>query len=202
MNCDSLCGKKDSVGNDVAFQGVTRGDLTIGDAFILVSLAILLTVALYTDIKYQRLPNYLTFSGMAVGIFYHVIFGNGFLFSVKGLVLGTALLFIPYFLGGMGAGDAKLMGAVGAFLGAEGVFKAFILTALAGGIYAIILMIIHGCLFEALKRYGMMLKVFLTIGEFIYLPPPEEIRKIRLCYGIAIAAGTIFSVAFPYDLLG
>jgi len=176
--------------------------VTIGDTFIIVFLTMLLTVALYTDIKYQRLPNYLTFSGMAVGIFYHVIFGSGFLFSVKGLVLGTAFLFIPYLLGGTGAGDAKLMGAVGAFLGAEGVLKAFVFSALAGGIYAIILMIIHGYLLEALKRYGRMLKGFLTIGEFIYLPPPEEIRKIRLCYGIAIAAGTIFSVAFPYDLLG
>ena len=139
---------------------------------------------------------------MAVGIFYHAIFGSGFLFSVKGLLLGTALLFIPYLLGGMGAGDAKLMGAVGAFLGAAGVFKAFIFSALAGGIYAIILMSIHGYLFEALKRYGRMLKGFLTIGEFIYLSPPEEIGKIKLCYGIAIAAGTVFSVAFPYDLLG
>jgi len=181
---------------------LSKEEILISEPFIIVFLTILLSAALYTDLKYQKLPNYLTFGGMAAGIFYHLIFGNGFLFAVKGLLLGIALLILPYLLGGMGAGDAKLMGAVGAFLGAKGVFEAFIYSALVGGVYAILAMGVYGTLLNTLKRYGRMLKGFFFAGEFIYLPPPEGMRKIKLCYGAAIAAGTIFSLVFPYDLLG
>ena len=139
---------------------------------------------------------------MAAGIFYHLIFGNGVLFALEGLLLGIAFLILPYILGGMGAGDAKLMGAVGAFLGPKGVFAAFLYSALTGGIYALIVMGMHGWFFKTLKRYWLMLKILFTTQEFFYIHPPEEMKKLRLCYGVAIAVGTILSVVFPYDLLG
>ena len=60
-------------------------------------------------------------------------------FSVKGLLLGTGLLLPVYFIGGMGAGDAKLMGAAGAALGMQGVFNVFLFTAVLGGVYALVL---------------------------------------------------------------
>jgi prepilin peptidase CpaA len=137
---------------------------------------------------------------MAVGIFYHAFWGSGFLFAGKGLFLGIAFLFIPYVLGGMGAGDVKLLGAVGAFIGAAGVCKAFIFTAIAGGIHAIIFMGINGYLGAAVKRYGLMLKGFIVTRKFIYVPPPEALREKKLFYGVAIVIGTLCSVIFSHVL--
>ncbi len=101
--------------------------------------AILLSSA-FTDLKSQKIPNYLTLSGMIAALtLYSFAAGfDGFLFSLKGIAVGIGVMLIPYLLGGMGAGDAKLMGAVGGFLGAKGVLGAFLLTAVIGGIYALL----------------------------------------------------------------
>ncbi len=57
--------------------------------------------------------------------------------STGGLFLGVAFLLPVYLIGGMGAGDVKLMGAVGSILGPQGVFIAFLYSAIAGGLYAL-----------------------------------------------------------------
>ena len=64
---------------------------------------------------------------------------EGFLFSGKGFLVGLGLLMIPYLLGGMGAGDVKLMAAIGALMGTSFVFYSFIYTALIGGLIALLL---------------------------------------------------------------
>ena len=162
----------------------------------------MLIIAVYTDIKDKKLPNYLTFPAMFMGLICHFINDglSGLFFSIAGLVLGIALLFLPYIIGGMGAGDAKLMGAVGAFLGPKGVFIAFLATSIVGGIYAIGLLAFHGYLKEALKRYWAILKTFIFTNKFIYIPPSKREQKPKLCYGVAIAIGTIISLAFTIKI--
>jgi prepilin peptidase CpaA len=115
--------------------------------------------------------------------------------------VGIAILLPFYLLGGMGAGDAKLLGAVGGLLGPKGVFLAFLFTALVGGIYALVLLAYHGFLKKAFLRYGIMLKTFFLTGNFIYIPPPERERKPKLWYGLAIALGTFLSVGFGGRIL-
>ena len=102
-------------------------------------------IAAVTDIRSRRIPNWLTYSAMLLGVGYHTMVSGaqGFFFGAGGLFLGLALLIVFYLMGGMGAGDVKLMGAVGALLGPKGVFIAFIFTALVGGIYAIILLLLR-----------------------------------------------------------
>ncbi len=133
---------------------------------------------------------------MVAGIaFYTYMTGSkGLIFSGEGLLLGMALFMVFYVCAGMGAGDVKLMGAIGSILGPEGVFAAFLGTALVGGIYAIILLKKYGHLKGTVKRYGEILKVFLFTGKFIYLPPEAGAKLPVLYYGIAIAFGTVFSV--------
>jgi prepilin peptidase CpaA len=129
---------------------------------------------------------------------------NGFFLSIAGLFLGVAVLIIFHFLGGMGGGDVKLMGAVGAFLGPKGVFIAFLATALVGGMYALILFAFHGQLSKTLNRYWLILKTGLLTGKVFYVPPSEGEKKPRLRYGVAIALGTVLSVAMKnsiYELL-
>jgi prepilin peptidase CpaA len=160
-------------------------------------LATALLIAAVDDLRFRRIPNWLTYSTIMIAVIYHSIMSGfeGFLFSAGGIGVGIAVLIIPYLMEGMGAGDAKLMGAVGGLLGPKGVLIAFLFTAIIGGIYALALLAIHGSLRETGKRYGTMLWTFLITKQFIYMPFPSDKKKqARLCYGLAIALGTLISV--------
>jgi len=136
---------------------------------------------------------------MLVGLTYHSLTTSwkGFVFSVEGLALGIALFLIPYIMGGMGAGDAKLMGAIGAIIGPKGVFLASLFTAVAGGIYALIVFLLNMQYFKGfIERSALTVKVFAFTKNFIPIPADESEKKPKLCYGIAIAAGT-----FSYVIL-
>ncbi|MEW6327518.1 MAG: A24 family peptidase [Thermodesulfobacteriota bacterium] len=161
----------------------------------LLILLTVLSIAVVSDLWSQKIPNWLTYPAMALGITYHSTASGwgGLFFSLKGMGLGIALMILPYIIGQMGAGDAKLMGAVGGLLGAKGVFVAFLFTSILGGVYALVLLILHGHLKETLKRYLHMLRTFLVTGRFFYIPAPS-VKRPKLCYGLAIAAGTLCSL--------
>jgi prepilin peptidase CpaA len=159
-------------------------------------LTIVLVIGSLTDVLAHKIPNWLTFPTMTIAVLYHTATKglDGFLFGLGGIVVGIACFTIPYLMGGMGAGDAKLMGAVGGVLGPRGTFIAFLFTAIIGGIYALGLLALHGQLKEIAKRYWIILKAFLLTGQFIYIPSPPREKEMRLCYGVAIALGTLISV--------
>lgn len=163
----------------------------------LLLIAVLIIAAIY-DLLFHKIPNWLTYPTIFIGILYYISIKGieGFLFSIGGVGVGIATLIIPYLLGGTGAGDVKLLGAVGGLLGPKGVFVAFILTSIVGGIYALILLISHGYFKDTIKRYGAMLKALVFTKRFIYIPSSHKKEKPKLCYGVAIALGTIISIAF------
>jgi prepilin peptidase CpaA len=160
-------------------------------------LIVILTIAVITDLLYHKIPNALTFPVIFYGLIYHIyLMGfDGFLFSAGGLLVGLALLLFLNIGGMMGAGDVKLMGAIGSILGPEGVFKAFLFTAVVGGIYALIVLAYHGQLLDFFKRMALSLKVSL-LKRGPTLIPNENKETPILCYGIAIAIGTSLSVVF------
>jgi len=149
-----------------------------------------------SDASRGLIPNWLTVAGAVGGIGLHTAHGglSGFVGSLTGLCVGMALLIGFYVCGGMGAGDVKLMGAVGSCLGPLGVLHAALATAVLGGIYALAL----GC-----RRWGMLatyryiatlcLTVLLTSRAF-----PGAISDssspLVLRYGVAIALGTTLSL--------
>jgi len=167
------------------------------DTFLITFLGIILTVALVTDLRFQKIPNLLTFPAMVIALCYHMATGGleGFFFSGGGLVLGTAIFFIPFLLGGMGAGDAKLMGAVGAAIGPKGVLIAAVLTCLFGGIYALIILIIcRKISADILRRWWKTRKLTIYTGKVVIMPAENKEKQPKLCYGIAIVVGTLFYV--------
>jgi prepilin peptidase CpaA len=145
------------------------------DNILYIFLGIVLIVASITDLRFQKIPNRLTFSAMAIGLIYHGLTGglDGLLFSVMGWGLGVGLLIIPYLLGVMGAGDASIL----------------------GGIYGLILFLVKRkqCR-ESFSRYGIMLKTFVYTGYLIPIPADKNENSPKLCYGVAIAAGTLLSI--------
>jgi prepilin peptidase CpaA len=163
-------------------------------SFLALSLAAVLLAAGITDLRSGRIPNRLTISAMATGFLSHSFFDGlpGMLFSLKGLGLGFGLFLVFYLAGGMGAGDVKLLGAVGSFIGAEGVFSAGIMAMLLGGIYAMAMMISHEGVRAALKRTATILKSCILVpGSFGTSVPVKEQQQLR--YALVIGLGTLSS---------
>ena len=170
--------------------------MTAEHVLILFLVGVLLSAAIH-DRRSHRIPNLLTYPTMVVGLAVHGLTSglDGLFFSAGGLALGIGILILPYLMGMMGAGDAKLMGAVGAILGPGGVFVAFLFTCVAGGIYALILLTIrHEYGKESIRRCGMVLKTFIYTGQFVSIPASEKKDGPKLPYGVAIALGTLVYV--------
>lgn len=168
------------------------------DPFLTIFLSTILVVAAIIDIRIQKIPNLLTFPTIILGLFYYSLSTgwNGLIFSLEGLVLGIAIFFIPYLMSGMGAGDVKLMGAVGAITGPKGVLIAALLSAIVGGVYALILLMFNIQYFKDLiKRIILILKSFIVTRNVIPIPADVSEERPKLCYGVAIAIGT-FSYGF------
>jgi len=155
-----------------------------------------LAICLYTDIRQQKIYNAVLLPALILALTINFYLGgaDGLLESGKGLLLGLALLIIPFALGGMGAGDVKLLGVIGAFKGPEFVWLAFLATALIGGLIALILIIKNGQLKQYLQTLWLMLSLL-----FSGMPKANMLGTINnpTCsncifpYGIAITAGTV-----------
>lgn len=122
--------------------------------------------AVATDTRSGLIPNRLTFPAIAGGLAFHswVNGWGGLGFSAQGAALGLALLGLPFLLGGMGAGDVKLLAALGALVGPLAIFHTFIFAALGGGGIG---------LFVILHRYGPWSLVGLVAGGWQQLCTPE-----------------------------
>jgi prepilin peptidase CpaA len=95
----------------------------------------------------------------------------------------------------MGAGDAKLMGGVGAVLGFKGVVVAAAISVLIGLAYAIILLIVyHDYRRSFLNSSWVTLKTFFFTRQWIYTPPETGAEKPVLCYALPIALGTLCTI--------
>lgn len=163
---------------------------------IIYPLSVILLISSVFDIRFQKIPNWLTFTAMAAGLAFNAILSgmDGLTAGAGGILLGTGIFLIPYAMGGMGAGDAKLMGAVGSFLGIKGVFAAALFTMAIGGLYALFLMILHWQhgkkILSSFKDNLVSLALTRRFTPSSTENTTETADKPKLCYGLAIAAGT------------
>src|SRR4026208_1560982 len=109
------------------------------DSVLVVALMIVLLIAVVTDLRSSRIPNWLTFPAMGFALAGHAWLGSmhGVMFSLVGLGTGLGLFFLFYLAGGVGAGDVKLMAAIGAFVGVYGVLSCAWIAMIIGGLSAI-----------------------------------------------------------------
>lgn len=99
--------------------------------------------AVFTDTKQGIIPNKLTFPAVLVGCALHAALGgwDALGFAAAGAGLGLALFLLPFLFGNMGAGDVKLLAALGAFVGPFAIFGTFFYSVILGGAVAIFLLL-------------------------------------------------------------
>jgi len=159
----------------------------------------IVAVAAAIDVRTRRIPNILTFGGTALALVYHGWLGGlaGLGQSAGGWALGIAL-FLPMFLvKGMGAGDVKLLGAVGAWLGPAGVLWSALYSVIAGGLLALAVGAWHGYLGKAFRNLWVLLGFWRTAGiRAVSGLTLEDAPGPRLAYGVAIFCGTAAAIWF------
>jgi prepilin peptidase CpaA len=141
---------------------------------------------MYTDGRWLRIPNVVTYPTMVLGVafgaleaFPGALFGSGFIDHIAAVVLALALSYPFYAAGGLKAGDAKLLMAIGAVRGTSFLLVSTVYGAIVGGVLAI------G--FIAVRRLR-------TTGG-AGAPPMSTVMKSSMPYGIALALGGLLALA-------
>jgi prepilin peptidase CpaA len=165
-------------------------------AIIQTALIVLVSSAAWTDLRTRRIPNWITVTGAGTGLVLHIFYGgvSGAVQSLAGAALGLAIFSGLYAAGGMGAGDVKLFGAVGAFAGPQSLVLVFVFTGLLGGIAGVALALYRGRLRQTLERTR---EVFVNMGSMRWQQlqrSSEAPNSLRLPYGAVIAGGTLLSL--------
>ena len=164
-----------------------------------IALAATVLAAAGSDLATRRIPNWITVPGAALGLALHG-YHEGFpgaLSSLAGAGLGFSIFFVLYLAGGMGAGDVKLYGAVGALVGPQALTLVFVLTGILGGIAAVALASARGRLRETLAQTGQLM---LSFGRLRWVEAHQASSldapgALRLPYGAVIAGGVLLFLA-------
>ena len=167
----------------------------LAPAFLLVLLAAGLGISLVTDLRSRLILDVVTWPmlGLSLAVRAALVGWDGPLGLRSGLLgaaVGLAVFLIPAWRGGIGFGDVKLAGAVGAALGFERIWSALFWIAIAGGVFAFAVMAWQGTFRRTLRSAASMLLRPLRIP----LPAVAVHDRVFLPYGVAIVAGTVASV--------
>ena len=159
-----------------------------------------LIVAAVIDGFELKVPNWLTFPLVITGWLYSAAFATempwyeGLGWSLLGTIVGLALLLPAYMIGGMGAGDVKLLAGVGAWIHVTHTLYAFAVSAVAGGLLAVLMVVYR----KSWTKHGN--QFWMIVNEILTIQNPEKLATIAaqrkssmllLPYGIPIAIGTI-----------
>ncbi len=170
-----------------------------------VLLTLVIAAAVY-DVRYRRIPNWITVGGVLIGLALNSFIGRndvppgwpGLRFSLIGLGVGFGVYVIFYALHAMGAGDVKLMASVGALVGWQDWFGIFVITAIIGGVMALILVVYRGRLAKTFWNMGFILGQMKS-GKAAYVTNEEldvrSSKSVGLPHGAIIAIGTLFFLA-------
>jgi len=171
-------------------------------SFLCFFLTIVLLIATINDIRFHRIPNWLTYPTILIAVAYHAITKgvDGFLFSLGGIGFGIGVLIVPYLMGAIGAGDTKFMAAIGGLLGPGGAFLTYLFSAMIGGMFALLFLATDRGFKESAIKYEKVLSLFFFKLKGEPNSSPRGEKETRLCYGMAIGLGAVCSVVWRWTL--
>ncbi len=175
------------------------------DVFQLVLLVVVVgvtCVAAALDWRAKKIPNQLTVPVLAAGLLFHLIrggvgtgiagAGQGLLFSLGGFAAGFGMLFVLWLIGGGGGGDVKLMGALGAWLGAKQILFVFLVSVVIVLLYSTVVLLWHALRVgfrRTKKRFG---------GTLEQESEARRVGRRILPYAVPVAFATWCVLAYPY----
>ncbi len=158
---------------------------------------VLASIACWTDLRTRRIPNLLTFGAAGAGLVFHSLApgGSGWQVALGGWAAGV-LLFSPIFLlRGIGAGDLKLLGAFGAWLGPVMAVWVGLWGAVAGGVLALVVAFAHGYLRQAARNVRLLFAHWRVMG----IRPLDAVSLDtgagpRLAYAVPLTVGLMVAL--------
>ena len=163
-------------------------------------LFVLLAAAVTTDLRSHRIPNMLLLPALCLALMLHTMTGgtDGLIAAATGLTVGLAMLLPLYLVGGIAAGDVKLLGVVGSFVGPWGVVVSGLATMMAGAVFGIAVIV-----------WQRLLPTLESRAARVLSPPDTGLRSARVAhplgrkkrvtyipYAPAIAAGTVAALLY------
>ena len=157
-------------------------------------------LAAITDVRWRRIPNWLTVSTLVMGIAINAVLTypaptEGIWWSLKGFALAFCLNLAMYMLRMTGAGDVKLMAAIGALVGCANFVGIFLLNALIGGVLGIVLVVVKGRVRQTLWNIGYLVGQWLQwrapylTREQLDVNSPKALtlpRAVPICLGVML----------------
>src|SRR5215472_14200493 len=165
------------------------------DFFLLFDALAVAVAAAVIDLQQHRIPNWLTYPaiGMALLLRTHYFGWWGLLTALGGGLLAGGIVFLFYAVRAMGAGDLKLMAALGSLVGPHHIVYVLLGTGIAGGVFALIYAAYRRRLRATFSNVGALLKFHASAGLHahpeLHIDTPEA---LRLPYCLTIAAGTLY----------
>jgi prepilin peptidase CpaA len=165
--------------------------------------ALLAVTAGVIDWRSRRIPNWLTVPGLAIGIAVNSLMRGwaGTKESLLGAGLGLLLLLPFVAIRSLGAGDWKLAGALGAFLGPQPLLTVLFATILIAGVMALVLVIWKGRFLQTLRNLGRMAAALFSL----HLPGPEMTldnpESLKIPFGVAAAAAVVLYTVQAWRIL-
>ena len=150
--------------------------------------------ATWIDATQLRVPNRLTYPMILAGLLYNCTFGEGWAFGLLGMLCGLATLLPLYAVGGMGSGDVKLMAGIGAWLGWQVTWQAFVVTAVVGAAMALAMACWGGQFKKHLAQAFVILnewKSGMSLHELSDAAAERKPRMKLLPYGVPICVGSL-----------
>lgn len=170
-------------------------------------------VASFTDVRYFKVHNRLTFPLLVSGLAFHTIVAgwSGLQMSMAGGLAGLGIMLVPYVLGAMGAGDVKFVAAVGAWLGLAPMLVSLVIGCLATGVYSIVMLARQGRLRDigphlwlAARRLSLMGRHLLAEDELepVRTTVQRDNRRERLIpFSAMVSIGVFVMLLFALGLL-
>jgi len=156
---------------------------------VLAGAVLLAAFAAWTDLRWRRIPNWLTVPALLIGVIANTVLAgwSGLKASLLGAALGLALLLPFVLLRSLGAGDWKLAGALGAFTGPGPLVDLLLGSILVAGVMAVVLVIYKGRTRQTVRNIGHILVSLVTFrlpGTQVSLDNPDS---LKIPYGVALA---------------
>jgi len=155
----------------------------------------------FTDLRWRRIPNWLTYLAAPIAVALHAIAGRWpeAKLSLEGLALGLGLLLPFVLLRSLGGGDWKLVGALGAFFGPKSLLLVIFYTLLINALMAIVLIIAKKRIWRTLRNMGRLVAALFRLHlpeKDLTLDNPEA---IKVPFGVAAAVAVTLYVAWNWQ---